>query len=100
MYWFSCQNKFSLRYLEFNMSCNQYSWCILTLGQYSFGDALGIEDTSKYGVCHADELYYFWLPYWNNDDWEFNDDEIRQSKLLLHAWSNFAKYGSPTMVST
>jgi hypothetical protein len=33
-------------------------------GTYGFADAFGL-DNSLYGVCHADELYYFWKPYWN-----------------------------------
>ena len=36
----------------------------LYLGTYGFANAFGL-DNEKYGVCHADELYYYWKPYWS-----------------------------------
>ena len=32
-------------------------------GENGFLDAMGV-DSSEYGVCHSDELYLFWSPYW------------------------------------
>ena len=32
-------------------------------GTYGFADSFGL-DNSLYGVCHADELFYFWKPYY------------------------------------
>jgi hypothetical protein len=102
---------------------------------------LGVPDGSQYGVCHADELWYFWLPYWDRYNWvvrislilmiiynillenllnymirlitrlitkviisytinmiiQLNEEEKKLSLELRRTWSNFAKFGTPTL---
>lgn len=76
---------------------NVYQYMFSFKGTYSFGDALGVPDGSQYGVCHADELWYFWLPYWDRYNWVLNEEEKKLSLELRRTWSNFAKFGTPTL---
>jgi carboxylesterase type B len=60
-------------------------------------------DNSKWGVCHSDELYYFWRPYWYKavlDNVGFTAAEAEVSSNVLEMWSNFAKTGHPTPSGT
>jgi len=71
-------------------------------GKHGYPEAI-TGDNSKYGVCHSDELYYFWRPYWYKavlDDVGFTPAEAEVSSNLLEMWSNFAKTGHPTPSGT
>jgi acetylcholinesterase len=76
---------------------NVYQYLYGFTGSHSFGDALGIKDGYKYGVCHADELWYFWLRYWNQYFWSLTEEEKVFSLKLRKTWANFARYGTPTL---
>ena len=53
-----------------------------------------------YGVCHADELIYFWEPILSGIEpsnlGPLTGNDILISEILLSAWINFATYGDPT----
>lgn len=73
---------------------NVYQYMFTFKGTYGFADAFGL-DNSLYGVCHADELYYFWKPYWKKGAIQLKPEEEVLSSRLLLAWTTFAKTGSP-----
>lgn len=54
----------------------------------------------SYGVCHADELIYFWEPLFSLVEdsglGPLTGVDISMREILLSAWINFATYGDPT----
>ena len=58
-------------------------------GQYSLTNYLGL---GKYGVCHADDLFYMWTL----KDLPLNSEDTKVRNVMTDAWANFAKYGDPT----
>ena len=56
-------------------------------GQHSLTEYVGL---GKYGVCHADDLFYMWT------NVRLNSEDIKVRKVMTDAWANFAKYGDPT----
>ncbi|XP_023332473.1 acetylcholinesterase 1 isoform X2 [Eurytemora carolleeae] len=75
---------------------NVYKYMFTFKGTYGFADAFGL-DNSKYGVCHADELYYFWKPYWKKAAIQMTPAEELVAERMLNSWANFAKYGDPSI---
>merc|ERR1712073_47755 len=54
----------------------------------------------SYGVCHTDELTYFWEPLFtlisDTGRGPLTGDDLLMREILLNAWINFATYGDPT----
>jgi len=73
-----------------------YQYMFSFKGTRGFAEYFGL-DNSKYGVCHADEMYYIWQPYWyQNMTFEKPEEELT-SRRMTETWSNFAKYGDPSI---
>ena len=47
------------------------------------------------GVCHADDLFYLWKPFFGYEIPLFGAD-VSVSEILIDTWTNFAKHGNPT----
>jgi len=75
---------------------NVYQYKFSFKGTYGFANVFGL-DNSQYGVCHADELYYYWKPYWNKALLQMPEREDLLSRRLLTSWANFAKFGDPSI---
>ena len=68
-------------------------------GQVHFLDVYGINGTGL-GVCHAEELIYFWEPFLelNGEFGPFplTGNDLIMRDIMVSAWTNFAKFGDPT----
>ena len=71
-----------------------YQYKISYKGKYSYMDFTGV-DSSKLGVCHADELFYLFQPCYEVYV-ELPENDMVVSYELLSYWTNFAKFGDPT----
>ena len=74
---------------------NVYQYMFKYKGPYGYLDAYGV-DSTKYGVAHSDELWYFWKPYFNKYAIDMGEEDEAVSKNVLDMWVNFGYYGDPT----
>ena len=78
------------------------------LGENGYLDFLGV-DSEQYGVCHSDELYLMWNPYWF-ENYSLNDvcmrflnldfcvcfhfqEDIAMGSKMVKYWVDFAVTG-------
>ncbi|XP_031345698.1 bile salt-activated lipase-like [Photinus pyralis] len=61
--------------------------------QYSLTNFYGVP-LFRYGTGHADELILLFPVYGTKS---LDQEDLRYSKLLIGMWTNFAKYGNPTL---
>ena len=68
-----------------------YQYLMTHVGQHSYTNN---GDFPTFGVCHADELQYLFLPTVISDSLEGDDALV--ADMMTKAWTDFAKTGDPT----
>merc|ERR1712080_149472 len=66
------------------------------MGEYHAFGAPGNNASDIPGVNHSDELYYQWNPLDLNPH-PLNEDDSSVSRRITTMWSNFIKFGDPTV---
>jgi len=67
-------------------------------GQNSLTELFGL--TEKFGVCHADDLYYLFDPVFGLPPNLLSGEDALVGEVMLDAWTSFAKSGDPAPPSS
>merc|ERR1711962_346212 len=67
-------------------------------GQNSLTELFGL--TEKFGVCHADDLYYLFDPVFGYPPNLLSGEDALVGEVMLDAWTSFAKGGDPAPPSS
>jgi len=90
--YFYCTYSFSEFLTEHGVTVFQYLFTYK--GENGYLDFLGV-DSEQYGVCHSDELYLMWNPYWF-ENYSLNDEDIAMGSKMVKYWVDFAVTGDPS----
>jgi len=90
-YWF-CTHSLAEMLTKQGLSVFQYLFTYK--GENGYLDFLGV-DSKQYGVCHADELYLMWNPYWFVN-YTLNEDDSAMGEIMVKYWVDFASTGDPS----
>ena len=81
-------------FLKQNM--NVYQYLLTFKSQFSLTQLVGIE---PHGVCHGDQNIYEFDPVWGSE-LPLNNEEMQVRELVTSAFTNFARYGQPSNLSS
>jgi len=90
--YFYCTHSFSEMLTEHGVTVFQYLFTYKGVNGYL--DFLGV-DSQQYGVCHSDELYLMWNPYWF-ENYSLNEEDMAMGHKIVKYWVNFASTGDPS----